>query len=196
MEKWQGKTAVVTGASAGMGAVILRDFAKKGINVIGLARRPERIEAMAKELGTTPGTIHAFKCDVTDRESIKTAFAWIEEKFKVIHILVNNAGIGKRIRILNDNLDGGDELDQVINTNFHGMVHVTRHAYQLMRVSEDYGMIININSIFGHTTVFPPIAECTGNVYHGTKFAITATTDILVVSPNLNFELSFQFLTF
>lgn len=51
MDKWVGKTAVVTGASAGIGEAILREFARNGINVIGLARRPEKIEEIAKNFG-------------------------------------------------------------------------------------------------------------------------------------------------
>lgn len=74
MEKWIGKTAVVTGASAGIGAQIVVDFAKKGINVIGLARRPEKVEEIAKDLGKSAGKIYAFKCDVSNRQSIKDAF--------------------------------------------------------------------------------------------------------------------------
>jgi NADP+-dependent farnesol dehydrogenase len=181
MEKWQGKTAVVTGASAGIGAAIVKDFAKAGINVIGLARRPEKIVAVALELGETPGKVFARQCDVSDRESIKEAFKWIEDKFKVVHILVNNAGIGRKTQILTDDLDNGDNLDEVIKTNFNGLVHVTRHAYQLMKSSDDYGMIVNINSIVGHSTPFPKDGVSNANVYHGTKYAVTATTEVLVV---------------
>jgi len=96
MDKWQGKTAVVTGASAGIGAEIVKDLVKNGINVVGLARRPEIIEAFAKEIeGTGYGKIYAYKCDVSSLDSIKETFKWIEDKFGVINILVNNAGIGR-----------------------------------------------------------------------------------------------------
>lgn len=92
MDKWKGKIAVVTGASVGIGEAIVKDLANKGITVIGLARRPEKIEEYAKEL--SEGQIFSYKCDVSDLESIKSAFHWIEEKFGVINILINNAGIG------------------------------------------------------------------------------------------------------
>lgn len=195
MEKWRGKIAVVTGASAGIGAETVKSLAKHGINVIGLARRPERIEKMAKELGELPGKIHAHKCDVSDKESIREAFKWIEGKFKVIHIIVNNAGIGKKTQILTDNLDNSDELEEVINTNFSGLIRVTQHAYQLMKKSEDYGMIININSIAGHIIPFPKDGTSFANVYHGTKHAVTATTEVLVTKNSfaLNLFLDFEF---
>ena len=92
MDKWKGKIAVVTGASVGIGEAIVKDLSRQGITVIGLARRPEKIEEYASKL--SEGQIFARKCDVSDLESIKTAFQWIEEKFGVINILVNNAGIG------------------------------------------------------------------------------------------------------
>jgi NADP+-dependent farnesol dehydrogenase len=95
MEKWRGKVAVVTGASAGIGAAIVRDLSKNGITVIGLARRAEKIEEFASELPSDYGKVHGYCCDVSSLQSIKDAFKWIEEKFGFVNILVNNAGIGK-----------------------------------------------------------------------------------------------------
>lgn len=178
MEKWVGKFAVVTGASAGIGAEIVKDLAKSGINVIGLARRPEKVEEIAKEVGKMPGKIYAHKCDVSDLQSIKDAFKWIEEKFEAVHILVNNAGIIRNIKILTDD-DVSDKISEIINTNFTGLVHVTREAYRLMKKSNDYGMIINVNSNAGHKVPFPMNPSISHNVYHGTKHAVTATSEVL-----------------
>lgn len=181
MEKWCGKIAVVTGASAGIGAEIVRDFAKNGIVVIGLARRVEKIEEMAKELCDSPGKIHSHPCDVTDRQSIKNAFNWIEKGFGVVHILVNNAGMGSKAKILSETDADGDNLQQLIDTNFSGMVHVTRAAFSLMEKSDDYGMIINMNSVCGHYVPYPPDGDSNNSVYTGTKFAITATTEVFFI---------------
>lgn len=178
MEKWKGKFAVITGASAGIGAEIVKDFAKNGINVIGLARRPEVIlEYGSKIVGEGYGKIHAYKCDVTSPQSIKDAFKWIEEQFGVIHIIVNNAGILKNLKILGDE-DVSDKIDEVIHTNFNGLVHCTHEAYRLIKKSGDYGFIININSNAGHR-IFFPANGMSHNVYHGTKYAVTATSEIL-----------------
>jgi NADP+-dependent farnesol dehydrogenase len=180
MEKWSGKIAVVTGASAGIGAAIVKDLAKIGIIVIGLARRPEKIEEIAKELGEVSGQIHAHKCDVSDRQSIKDAFKWIEDKFGVVHILINNAGVLRNIKILTDE-DVTDKINEIISTNFSGLVHVTRDAFQLMKKSNDYGIIININSNAGHKIPFPMSTNMSHNVYHGTKFAVTATSEVSLI---------------
>jgi NADP+-dependent farnesol dehydrogenase len=95
MDKWRGKTAIVTGASSGIGAAIVRSFAEAGINVIALARRLENIESLKKELENESGKVTAIRCDVSDRKSVEEAFKIIENSFDFINILVNNAGIGK-----------------------------------------------------------------------------------------------------
>ena len=93
MEKWVGKTAVVTGASAGIGAAIVRDLANAGVNVVALARRIEKLETLKIELEGAPGKVTIVGCDVSDKTSVETAFTAIEASFQTIHILINNAGI-------------------------------------------------------------------------------------------------------
>jgi NADP+-dependent farnesol dehydrogenase len=112
MEKWSGKTAVVTGASAGIGIAIVKSLVQHGVNVVGLARRVERVEViffhqiehffrktffqeLANELQDAAGKVSAFKCDVSDQLSVQNAFEWIEEKFGGVDILINNAGVYK-----------------------------------------------------------------------------------------------------
>lgn len=177
MEKWVGKIAVVTGASAGIGAAIVSDFAKAGIHVVGLARRVEKIEELIKSLGLTNGKVYAYKCDVSDQESINTAFKWIEEKFGKIHILVNNAGVVKNVGILETGDEAGKKLNETINTNFTGLIHCTRAGFQLIKKSNDYGFIININSIAGQSVPF--IDGMKFNVYPATKHAVRAASEVL-----------------
>lgn len=177
MEKWVGKIAVVTGASAGIGAAIVSDFAKAGIHVVGLARRVEKIEELIKSLGLTNGKVYAYKCDVSDQESINTAFKWIEEKFGKIHILVNNAGVVKNVGILDTGDEVGKKLNETINTNFTGLIHCTRAGFQLIKKSNDYGFIININSIAGQSVPF--IDGMKFNVYPATKHAVRAASEVL-----------------
>ena len=133
MEKWVNKLAVVTGASAGIGAAIVKDLANAGINVVGLARRTEKTEQLINDLGKTSGKIYAYKCDVSDQESVKAAFKWIEEKFGCIHILINNAGTVRNVKILDEGDEVGRQLNEVINTNVTGLVQCTREAFRLMK---------------------------------------------------------------
>lgn len=86
----------------------------------------------------------------------------------------------RKATILDDNSEVDKQFAQIINTNFTGLVYVTRHAYLLMKKTDDYGMIININSIAGHKVPYMRKDDGQhGNVYHGTKHAVTATTEIL-----------------
>ncbi|CRK89108.1 CLUMA_CG002550, isoform A [Clunio marinus] len=177
MEKWVGKVAVVTGASAGIGEAITKDFAKLGINVIGLARRSEKIEKFASSLGEVLGIVYAKACDVSDLKSVKETFKWIEETFGTVNILINNAGVGYGVKILDEGDDVTEKLTETIDTNFTGVINCTREAVRLMKLSGDYGMVININDICGH--YLPSFEEESLNVYAPTKFALTALSEVL-----------------
>ncbi|XP_070503117.1 farnesol dehydrogenase-like [Chironomus tepperi] len=190
MDKWVGKIAVVTGASSGIGAAIVKDLAQHGLTVIGLARRAEKIDEIAAEVSSVPGKIYSCKCDIGDLDSIKAAFKWIEEKFQKVHILVNNAGLAFVGTVLNPSDEETEKLNKVINVNFTGLVHTTRQAFRLMQVADDYGMIINISSIVDSVIPFPS----TSTVYAPTKHAVRALTEIirqeLVVGNNDKIKVS------
>lgn len=175
MDKWIGKIAVVTGASAGIGSAIVQDLAKAGIHVVGLARRDEKIEELAQKLGETPGKIYARKCDVSDMESVNAAFQWIEEKFGSINIVINNAGILYNGNILDTGENVMEQLSVVMNTNFTGAVQCSREGVRLMEKSSDYGLVININSVCGNYVPF----GLGLNVYSSAKHALRAFTDTL-----------------
>lgn len=93
MERWEGKVALVTGASAGIGAAIVEELVKHGLKVVGLARRVEKIEELKKKLGNVKGELIPLKGDVSKEDDINKTFKWIKDKFGAIHVLVNNAGI-------------------------------------------------------------------------------------------------------
>lgn len=87
----------------------------------------------------------------------------------------------RKTTILNDNHEVDNHFIDIINTNFTGLVHVTRHAYLLMKKSDDFCKIINICSITGHNVMsfMNNFEGQEANVYHGTKHAVKATTEIL-----------------
>ncbi|XP_063709246.1 farnesol dehydrogenase-like [Culicoides brevitarsis] len=178
MDKWIGKTAVVTGASSGIGAAILVALAKAGVNVIGLARRKDRIEALAEQNKSAKGKIHSFACDVTDPKSIDAAFDWIEKTFGTFHVFINNAGIWRCNQLTNDALKDSEIIDTV-NTNFTGLVLCSRKAVKLMQKNNEAGYIININSIAGQISACGFMAELGTNVYQATKHGVTNISEIL-----------------
>lgn len=185
MEKWVGRIAVVTGASAGIGAAIVRDLANAGVNVVALARRVEKLDELRDELKNASGKVTALACDVSDKHSVESAFKFIEETFGFIHILVNNAGVIRDFDIFDneDDLKALEKIEQVIQTNFTGLVHCTRKAFHLIEKSNDYGIIINIGSIAGHGV--SSSLDFKFNVYPGTKHAVRATTDVSIESEFL-----------
>ncbi|CRL02304.1 CLUMA_CG015206, isoform A [Clunio marinus] len=176
MNKWTGKVAVVTGASSGIGSAIVKDLAKRGVNVIGLARRVELIEEISNSLGEVLGIIYPRYCDVSDLNSIKETFKWIEEKFGIINILVNNAGIQSSTVTLDESNVGTENINKVIDTNFTGAVHCAREGIRLIKKSNDYGVVININSVLGHSI---PFGEFSHSVYPATKYALKAISETL-----------------
>src|SRR5436853_4010847 len=109
------QVAVITGASSGIGAAIARLLARRGGHCVLLARREDRLRALAEEIG---GEYEL--CDVADREAVERTAAKILERHSRIHLLVNNAGIPGRSTFL----DG--EVEAVMRTNYLGSVWCLR----------------------------------------------------------------------
>lgn len=180
MHRWVGKVAVVTGASAGIGAAIVVDLVKAGMTVVGLARRKERVELLRSRIpsGAT-GRLHAFRCDVADDASVAEAFEWIPSQFGPMHVLVNNAGIYKLGSLLTD---GNEEvLRSVLQTNLWGLVLCTKKAMASMKRDKVIGgHIINVNSVVGHQVHYRnQTARPVFNVYPVSKFGVTALNEVL-----------------
>lgn len=175
MDYWKEKIAVVTGASSGMGAAIALNLANAGVEVIGLARRLERMEELAEQV-TGDGKIHPLECDVSKIDAIVEVFEKIDEMFGKVHILVNNAGRNVAGLTLDPQISH-EEMLKTIDINLSGLVVCTREAYKLMQKHEDYCYIINMNSITGHMS--PQIKTNFGNVYGATKHGIRNHTETI-----------------
>jgi NADP+-dependent farnesol dehydrogenase len=172
LDRWRGKVAIITGASAGIGAAIAEQLVQEGLQVVGLARRVERVEETAKKLQGKKGKLHAVKADISKEEDILKAFKWTSDNLGSVHILVNNAGI-----IQETNLIGGDteKWKSIFDTNVMGLCIATREAVKIMQAKKIDGHIIHINSTLGHG--IPPLPGL--NVYPASKFAVTALTETL-----------------
>lgn len=178
MDRWIGKTAVVTGASSGIGAAICVDLIKAGVNVVGLARRRERIEALKEKIpSSATGKLYAIKCDLTQESDIKSAFSWIEGNLGGTDILVNNAGIIKTMNLLD--AENTTNLRETIDTNILAVAICSREAFQSMKKRGINGHIVHINSGAGHKIPYFVGLYPSFNIYPSTKFAVTAMTEVM-----------------
>lgn len=154
------KTAVVSGASSGIGAATARALAADGWNVIVASRRVDRLEALAEEIGGT-----AYALDVTREASVEALAAEVGP----IDLLVNNAGGAKGMDSIKDaNLD---DWTWMYETNVLGTLRMTRAFMSIL--AERDGLIINIGSIAGHTP-YPG-----GAGYNAAKHGVAAMTRVL-----------------
>ncbi|XP_018576645.1 farnesol dehydrogenase isoform X2 [Anoplophora glabripennis] len=172
MERWVGNVAVVTGASVGIGAAIAEALVEQGLIVAGLARRKDKLEALAKKLSNKKGKLYAVQTDLTKEEEIVNAFKWVKEKLGPVHVLINNAGFLKQ----NSLVDGDIQIwRNTLNVNVLGLSIATREAVRDMRANKVDGHIIHINSEVGHQVPsFPQF-----NLYPASKFAVTALAETL-----------------
>ncbi len=144
--KLEGKSIVVTGASAGMGQAIVTLFAQEGANIIAVARRRERLEALAEELKDAPGKVVPFTGDVSDPAVCEGMIDAAVKEFGRLDVLVNNAGI------MDDNTAIGDVSDEMIErlfrVNTYGPLYAMRKAVRVfLEQGEDAGNIINVASV-------------------------------------------------
>ncbi|MFE3602860.1 SDR family NAD(P)-dependent oxidoreductase [Streptomyces sp. NPDC059096] len=141
-------TAVITGASSGIGAATARHLAAAGHHVVLTARRKDRIEALAAELTAAGHRATAYALDVTDRAAVD-AFAAELDRFPSVNVLVNNAGgaLGA------DPVATGDPADwrQMYETNVIGTLHVTQALLPALTASGD-GTVVVLSSTAGHGT--------------------------------------------
>jgi NADP-dependent 3-hydroxy acid dehydrogenase YdfG len=161
----QGRVAVVTGASSGIGEATARALAADGYRVALLARRLERITALADDLGS--GSI-AIQADVTDRDSIVAAAERVRQELGGAEVLVNNAGI-----MLLGPFDSNqrDDYRQMIEVNLLGTITTTEVF--LDQLKNGGGDIINISSVAGRT------ARAGNGVYAATKWGLNGWSESL-----------------
>ena len=147
MSSLEGRTALVTGASQGIGRACAIELAKAGARVALAARNEQKLAEVAAEIAAAGGTAHAFAIDIGSEDSIKAGAKAALAHFGSIEILVNNAGITKDGLMLR--MKRAD-WDAVLSTNLTGTFLLTQAVVSSM-LKARWGRIINISSVVGET---------------------------------------------
>lgn len=161
------KTALITGATSGIGRATAYELAKYGYNLILCGRRQERLNNIQKGLESQTN-IHCLNFDIRDKDAVFTAIESLPEEFRSIDILINNAGNAHGL----DPIDSGnlEDWDAMMDINVKGLLYVSKAIIPQM-TERNSGHIINIGSSAGKE-VYPK-----GNVYCGSKHAVLAITE-------------------
>lgn len=168
------KTALITGATSGIGRATAHEFAKHGINLILCGRRQERLDIDEEALEKLTH-VHTLNFDVRDKDEVKKAIDSLPNAFKQIDVLINNAGNAHGL----DPIQSGslDDWDAMMDINVKGLLYVSKAVIPKMTEQES-GHIINIGSSAGKE-VYPK-----GNVYCGSKHAVVAITEGMRIDLN------------
>lgn len=143
MSHLNSKTAVITGASRGIGAATARHFAAEGANVVLAARSSDEIEAIAGGIRAAGGAASAIACDVSRYDDVEAAMALAEKAFGGVDFLINNAGVIDPIsRLESSDPDG---WAQCIDINVNGVYYGLRSALPRM-LAAGSGVVVNISS--------------------------------------------------
>ena len=162
-----GKVIAITGASSGIGEATAKALAAQGAKIVIGARRADRLERLAAEIGQAGGTVRHRALDVTDREDVAAFARFAKDAFGRLDVMINNAGVMPLSPLAALKVD---EWDRMIDVNIKGVLYGIAAALPLME-AQGSGQIINLSSIGGHS-VSPTAA-----VYCATKFAVRAISD-------------------
>jgi uncharacterized oxidoreductase len=152
-------TILITGGATGIGLALAGLFMKSGNEVIICGRREDRLDEARKKL---PG-LHAKRCDISSKSDLESLYVWLDANFKELNVLVNNAGIQRRIDLKNTGSDSA--IDDEIDINLKAQISLSAHFIPILSKRNE-AAIVNISSGLG----FVPIAAFP--VYCATKAAL------------------------
>jgi short-subunit dehydrogenase len=169
LTSYKGKTAVVTGASSGIGRALALRLAREGARVALVARRETELRAVAAEIESRGGQALVLLCDVAERAQVFAAAEQALQQFGAVDLLVNNAGYGHHRPFLDWDLD---DMERMLRVNFLGTVYWTKALLPHM-VERHSGWIVMIASVAGKLGVPDESA------YAATKFAQVGLAEAL-----------------
>jgi len=169
LTEYRDRVAIVTGASSGIGAQLARDLAARGMRVVLLARREDRLRALADEIVRAGGTALAVPCDVAERGQVDAAIARALEAHGRVDVLVNNAGYGRHVLFKDHDVA---DIERMLRTNVLGTVYAIKAVLPAMR-RQGRGWIVNLSSVAGK------LGQPDEAAYAASKFAVTGLSESL-----------------
>ena len=167
----QRKIALVTGASAGIGSAVAVALARAGYQVIGVARRVDKIKRLNDQLNGSEPRIEARCVDICREADVESLFAHIRDEYGALDVLVNNAGLGRDASLLAGETDAWRHMFEL---NVIALSVCTREAVKLMEHGQRAGHIVHISSMSGHR-----VPTGNGGMYSATKHAVRALAEAL-----------------
>ena len=156
------KVIVITGASSGIGEASAEEFAKRGANIVLVARRKDKLEKVEKNLAKYPVKILSLICDVSEKEQVKKMVEKVLETFPQVDVLINNAGFVIYGKVEELSIE---DVESQMKTNYFGTIYCTK-LFLPHFLKQNSGHIVNVASVGGSFGV-PGIAT-----YCATKFAL------------------------
>jgi short-subunit dehydrogenase len=169
LESLRGRTALVTGASSGIGRVLALRLAREGARVALVARRADELEALAGEIRAAGGAALALPCDVADCAAVFAAAERARAELGRVDLLVNNAGYGHHRPFLRWDLE---DMERVMRVNYLGALYWTKALLPAM-VERGEGWLVFMASVAGH------VASPDESAYAASKFALVALAESL-----------------
>lgn len=163
----KGKVVVITGASSGLGEASARLLSSQGARVVLGARRVDRLQALAGEMGRQGGEALALATDVTDRTQVQRLVDRAVDAFGRIDVMINNAGLMPHSPIVRLKVD---DWDRMVDVNLKGVLYGIAAALPTMQ-RQMSGHFINVSSVAGHKV------SVNGAVYSATKHAVRALSE-------------------
>lgn len=170
LARWRGATALVTGASSGIGRAIAWALAVRGVRVVASARRSERLDDLVSRVGAEhpDADIHAYTCDLLAAGAIDQMFSDLSRRFGGMDILINNAGHGRGAALIDGEVD---DWRNMLELNVLALSHCTQRAVAGLVARGVPGHIVHIASMASHRV------PRGGGMYAATKHAVRALTE-------------------
>lgn len=173
--KLNGTTAIITGASSGIGEATAIELAAHGATVAVVARRKERLDGLVAKIEASGGTAVAIEADITDRAQAQNAVQTVVDRFGRLDILINNAGLMLLGQVIDTDVE---EWERMIAVNQNGLLYMTKAALpHLLDAAKNelrgVADIVNISSIAGRQ------ASANFGPYSMTKFGVNGFTEAL-----------------